>query len=681
MITCRKCGEVFAVHGSAQTIVKPSNPGKPTPPTVITGKSSGAKKDDLIGELIGGCRLEKKLGQGGMGAVYLAHHLALDIPVAVKILPPQFASANQTAVDRFVREARAAARLKHHNIVGVMNVGQERGLNFIVMDFVDGESLQDVLDRKQAMAPESAIDVIIQACNALELARENNIVHRDIKPDNVMIDQKGVVKLADLGLAKQTEDELSVTQSGMAMGTPHYMSPEQANDARSADHRSDIYSLGCMFYRMVAGRVPFDDQSIYKILTKHMQDDIPDVRSINPSVPENIAGIIKKCMAKDPADRYQKASELIDDLNRARTGQNTVASQLMPHKSMAVDARPGTMKKVSSIQGKGRKSSRRMRATGQKIETKRNNAIPLVAGIGAIILITGIAIGVYLSGGDDKAKNDVQRPPVPVQTAKVPEQTPPPPPPPPPSRPEPAQNDVPPPDVPSTGKIINMIPHIEAGRCTLDGRWWGDDKTITSDNYEFAKLQIPYIPPREYDFRLVFRRLERPEGVVQLFPCEKGQTGLVMGAQDNIAFGLAGFNGGENLPLELPAGLHFEFDKKHESIVKVRKTHVEIYIDSVLVKEIKTEAEKADAKLPPRLYMGRKSILGLVTLGCPTEFTVIEVKEISGAGEFVEAIPPRHQPMDRPENMRGPDGDNNNPQPIRRPRRPMLEKWREKPEE
>ncbi|MHC4883596.1 MAG: protein kinase domain-containing protein [Planctomycetota bacterium] len=320
-IRCSKCGHTF------NTTIAPTLP-TPVPAKTQVEETGGDTvkvskpnvKKSLIGQEIGGCQIEKLLGQGGMGAVYRAHHKALDIPVALKVLPSHFAKKDSTFVDRFIREARSAAKLKHQNIVGVLNVGQDKGVHYIIMDFVDGTSVEQLLRKEGVLPVDQACEMIDQVCDALELARKNNIVHRDIKPDNIMIDSDGTVKLADLGLAKSVDEDTSVTMSGVAMGTPHYMAPEQAEDARSADHRADLYSLGCTFYRMLCDTVPYEGTSVYAVLRQHEHEPVPDPRANRHDVNEGVAAIIMKMMAKDPNDRYQTAGEIRDDLSRVRQG-------------------------------------------------------------------------------------------------------------------------------------------------------------------------------------------------------------------------------------------------------------------------------------------------------------------------------------------------------------------------
>jgi len=320
---CRKCGAIFnPVPARSQSDAVSAETLAYIPPETKPGEKSGAGADDHTGRVIGGCRIEAKLGEGGMGVVYKARHLALDIPVALKLLSPDVAhqAADSTWGDRFLREARAAAKLQHQNIVGVLNVGREGDLHFIVMQFVDGESLRERLSRDGVIPVRESIAIIKQVCDALAVAHKNHIIHRDIKPDNIMIDSHGVIKLADLGLARNIAEDKSITVSGVSMGTPYYMAPEQAANAKNADQRSDIYSLGCTWYHMITGVVPYEGDSGFTVLMKHANDPVPDPRAANPQIPPAIAALIRRMMAKKPENRYQNIAELQADIERVETG-------------------------------------------------------------------------------------------------------------------------------------------------------------------------------------------------------------------------------------------------------------------------------------------------------------------------------------------------------------------------
>jgi len=310
-------------HGAKSTNVPPNKPAigrvlveqKKEPPQPVQAPKPGDQaatpyppSQPSSEDILGGCRLLKKIGEGGFGAVYKAHHLALNIPVAVKVLISKTPGGNAPGEDRFLREARIAARLKHTNIVGVLNVGIEHGIHFIVMDFIEGKSLQVLLKEKGRLPISSAVGMFSQICQGLHYAHEQGVMHRDIKPGNILIETGGAPKIADFGFAKFADDDLSLTVSGAVMGTPYYLSPEQARDAKNVDRRADIYSLGCTFYHVVCGRVPFQGETLAQVLLAHQQASVPDPRSVNSAVPSRLGQIIMKMMAKKPTDRFESVS-------------------------------------------------------------------------------------------------------------------------------------------------------------------------------------------------------------------------------------------------------------------------------------------------------------------------------------------------------------------------------------
>ncbi len=303
-------------------------PGETDAATPANAAAYGARlraaRDDcfgLVGVEIGGCRIERQLGRGAMGAVYLGHHRSLDLMVAVKILSPDYLEMEEENVERFLREARTCAKLQHPHIVSALNVGQEHGYYYMVMHYIDGHTLQAEIERAGALPVERAVAIVRQAAEALEEARRHQIVHRDIKPDNIMLDRDDQVKLTDLGLAKCLDEDKNLTQLGTTLGTPYYMSPEQAMDSLSADHRSDLYGLGCTFFHLVTGSVPYNDPSPLVVLSKHANAPLPDARALVPELPADLAAIIRRLMAKKPEDRYETAGDLIVDLDRFAAGQ------------------------------------------------------------------------------------------------------------------------------------------------------------------------------------------------------------------------------------------------------------------------------------------------------------------------------------------------------------------------
>ncbi|MGH7146185.1 MAG: protein kinase domain-containing protein, partial [Planctomycetota bacterium] len=277
------------------------------------------------GRILGQYVLMKKLGQGGMGAVYRGIKMGLNTDVAIKILFAHLAAAKGGSDHqaRFLREAQLAASLDHGNLVRVIDVQQDfnSGILYLVMEFVEGHSVADLLkDRAEPLPEEEGLELIIGACKGLRAAHLQSIVHRDIKPDNIMIRARDkVVKVADMGLAKAIgdQDEVSVSRTESVIGTPAYMAPEQARDSKHVDLRADIYSMGATLFHMTTLRLPFEDPQLFMLLKKVITEPVPDPRTYNEKLSENLSRIIKKCMAKQPDNRYQRIDELIVDLEIA----------------------------------------------------------------------------------------------------------------------------------------------------------------------------------------------------------------------------------------------------------------------------------------------------------------------------------------------------------------------------
>src|SRR5579885_120269 len=270
--------------------------------------------------------LHRRLARGGMADVFLARDQLLDRPVAVKVLFPEFAT-DPTFVERFRREAQSAANLNHPNIVSVYDWGQEQGTYFIVMEYVEGRSLADILRTEGPLHPQRAAEVASDIAAALGFAHRNGVIHRDVKPGNVLISPTGQVKVADFGIARAlgAGAEENLTQAGSVMGTATYFSPEQAQ-GHSLDPRSDLYSLGVVLYEMVTGRPPFTGESPVTIAYKHVQEPVAPPRSVNLDVPPDLEAIIMKLLRKHPADRYASAEDARADLRRFREGQRVVAA-------------------------------------------------------------------------------------------------------------------------------------------------------------------------------------------------------------------------------------------------------------------------------------------------------------------------------------------------------------------
>lgn len=263
--------------------------------------------------------IEKQLGRGGMGAVYLVRHNVLDSFFALKVLFPDIASKNKQFVKRFIREAKLACKIKHPNLITVHDAGcnPDNGMYYIVMDYVAGGSVRELLKRMYRLPPERALQIITQVTAALVAAYSHHMVHRDIKPDNIMFAADGTVKLADLGIAKSMDErDTMLTMASAVFGTPAYMSPEQAKDSHRVDCRADIYSLGVVFYEMLSGQRPYRGDSTIQILSQVVAEgNIPDIRRLRPEIPPELAMLIAEMTEKKLSERIPNPIVLLERLN------------------------------------------------------------------------------------------------------------------------------------------------------------------------------------------------------------------------------------------------------------------------------------------------------------------------------------------------------------------------------
>jgi len=363
---------------------------------------------------IGNYKLLSKIGSGSMGVVYRAKHVQSEQDVALKILLKRFYD-DPDYLERFYREAQASAQLNHPNLIRAIEAGKSKeGYHFFAMEHVDGETIQKVLDRETTAPERRAIEIAIQVVRALEHASSRGIVHRDIKPDNIMISKSGMVKVADFGLARETDS--SVTQTGIALGTPHYMSPEQVRGEHSVDIRSDIYSLGATLYHMVTGSPPFVGTSAAVVITKHLSEEAPHPKEKNPSLSDGLCQVILRMMEKEQGDRYQSAQELLRDLEIMGSGASAPpaapVSALPPANqglggsstAMALQRRRRTSQNLPAATAGARRlgnrpgsSSLRSRRRVIKNSVMENYIKPIFIGIAASLLCILTALGIYFS--------------------------------------------------------------------------------------------------------------------------------------------------------------------------------------------------------------------------------------------------------------------------------------------
>ncbi|MEK7865205.1 MAG: serine/threonine-protein kinase [Planctomycetota bacterium] len=286
------------------------------------------------GTVLAGCGIERLIGRGGMGQVYLAEHLTLRKKVAIKILAAEF-FADPLLVDRFLREARLAAQLDHPNVVRILNAGQERGLHFIVLEFVDGESLERRLSRDGRLEPTEALRIADQMARGLAAAHALGIVHRDIKPANVLLSRDGGVKVADFGLAREILSRTNLTGSGQVLGTPSYMSPEQA-EGRPIDRRTDVYGLGATLFAALTGQPPFGGDSVASVLYNVVHKAPRRPSELAPGIPPPIDRLVLRLLEKEPSIRYGTSDEVISAIADVGRGKAPPPPRGVPRRRLRV---------------------------------------------------------------------------------------------------------------------------------------------------------------------------------------------------------------------------------------------------------------------------------------------------------------------------------------------------------
>ena len=336
----------------------------------------------------------RPIARGGMADVFLARDQLLDRPVALKVLFPEL-SVDRSFVERFRREAQAAANLTHPNVVSVYDFGEEEGTSFIVMEFVDGRTLTTIIRAEGPLLADRAAAVGADIAAALEFAHRHGVVHRDVKPGNVLIDGSGHVKVTDFGIAHAANTEENLTQAGAVMGTATYFSPEQAQ-GHPVDGRSDVYSLGVVLYEMVTGQPPFTGDNPVSIAYKHVRELPPAPRTINPSVPPAFEAIVLQAMAKDPAERYQSAEELRADLFRYRQGRavNAVAPMGMPTQAVAATTVQQAVGERTRMVSATEVAATPARRTGAYVAL----LFVMLAALAVLLFLLGKTLGIF--GGD-----------------------------------------------------------------------------------------------------------------------------------------------------------------------------------------------------------------------------------------------------------------------------------------
>jgi len=361
------------------------------------------------------------LGAGGMAEVFEGRDRLLARRVAIKVLQAQFVR-DPSFLIRFKREAQAAASLSHPNIVGVYDTGSEDGTHFIVMEYVDGRTLKEVIRAEGPLYPERAAEICADVCSALAAAHARGLIHRDIKPGNVMLTPDGKVKVMDFGIARATTSE-TITQTAAVVGTAQYISPEQAQ-GQTVDYRSDLYSVGCCLYEMLTGTVPFTGATPVAIAYRHVREDPAPPRVHNPDVPPPLEAICLKAMAKLPDNRYQTAAELHEDLERFRSGQPVLATPLMDS-AATTQAIPRGNADATAMLG-GMTAADRATGYAEPYEEERRTSVGwIVVSLLALVLVGLVAFFITreVTGTGNETATTVAPTTVPTTTPTTQEQT------------------------------------------------------------------------------------------------------------------------------------------------------------------------------------------------------------------------------------------------------------------
>ncbi|MGF6375452.1 serine/threonine protein kinase [Clostridiales Family XIII bacterium PM5-7] len=347
--------------------------------------------------LAGRYELIEKIGEGGMAVVYKARCRLLNRYVAIKILRPEFTKDAQF-IENFKKESQAAAGLQHPNIVSVYDVGKEGNINFIVMELIDGRPLSDVIAEKAPMDYKQAIEITKQVASALSLAHKNNIIHRDVKPHNIMITRDGTAKLADFGIAKAVSDSTLVSETSKVIGSVHYFSPEQARGAY-VDERSDIYSLGIVLYEMLTGRVPFDGDNPVQVALMHINDEILPPSKLVPGIPPALEKLVMKATDKFQSNRYKSADELLEDLDNIEFVTKMVGNSVFAASEVEEFQEMNKQKSAMDVVNVSKVNSSKNKTTSDEDQAKKKKKKIIIGSIiGAIAAVLLIVGGLYAFG-------------------------------------------------------------------------------------------------------------------------------------------------------------------------------------------------------------------------------------------------------------------------------------------
>ena len=353
--------------------------------------------DSLIGRKLGQYTIKEHIGSGGMATVYKGYRADIDRTVAIKILTVNPAVVNESLIARFKLEAKTIARLEHPHILTLYDYGVEDDLLYLVMPYLDGGSLGDRLKSDDPPSLEEIAKLLSEVATALDYAHREGIIHRDIKPDNILLDKEGHALIADFGIVKIAESDNSLTATGGVVGTPAYLAPEQAG-GDGITSSSDIYSLGVVIYEIVSGKKPYSAETPIQVILKHINDPVPNIRELSPALPDDLEPVMRRVLAKLPNERYATATEFSEDFTRAIRGQGTQATNTPLSRTSVNDNDP---EKTRQLQSETAVLPDTRPDSGPDLQTDNeggNGRLPLILAGGAAALIVAIIAGILVFG-------------------------------------------------------------------------------------------------------------------------------------------------------------------------------------------------------------------------------------------------------------------------------------------
>ena len=549
-------------------------------------------------------QIVREIGKGGMGVVYLAQHRVMGRDVALKVINRRLLN-NPNAIERFRQEAQAAARLSHRNIVTAYDAEQAGDLHFLVMEYVDGTDLATILNRRGRLSVLHACNYIMQAAQGLQHAHEQGMVHRDIKPQNLMRTQKGTIKILDFGLARlanpaETEfNPTGLTAEGMTLGTPDYIAPEQARDARRADIRSDIYSLGCTLYQLLTGSVPFPEGTAMERMISHVNDDPVPISNLRSDVPGPLIEIIGRMMAKDPVARFQTPAEVAAKLRTFGIQGTVQADDLAGNASLAAPVQTSDTR-VDTGHADGSDKSWIFADAGSK-PTSHSTTDTGKSWVGrfglpfAVAAIVVVGLMVVISNGTRPASKSLPSAAGNGRTQAA-----------------------------TADGWIDLIPQPDLATLDAVGNWQQQGSELNVGATEAARMAIPYALPEEYDFEVQFTRHTGRHSIALIFSAGSGQATFEIDAWGDHLTGLQLIDGQD---LRIRRQVHIQpvtNGRRYVARVEVRHDSVTAFVDNVQVDIYRGDG--SNLKVLPLWQLPAERPLGVGAYNARTTFHRIRIR-------------------------------------------------------